>query len=183
MKKTLLILAIIFSGVLLRAQSDDATLEETTDWMTSKVMSHYDTYLKKWFQVSLQWNQDKKKMQYSFWQTQQIGDKPSSKTFIEFDPKQIDPNSIYSEDVKLINGESYSKIHFSCNDGSGCIRMYVENYDAAGAVTSTNELVNWKGYDIPLYPETVQGNENLPQRFMKAFKHLIVLCGGKKEKF
>lgn len=179
MKKIIFIfLTFTLCDIQLYAQTNNATLKETTDWLTSKVEGQYFSSLNTNFNVSLTWDVEKKVMQYTSSQSEGVlGPLKNGYYVIEFDPKNINPKSLY-----VSNEGSYVKIHFSCNNGTGCVKSYSLNPNEKGDLIKA-EGVNWKAYDITLYEDVLKKNENLPNRFIEAFKHLIELRGGTGEKF
>lgn len=178
MKKTLLFIIIFCNYSYLIAQNDNATLKETTDWMTSKVKGDYSSLDHIYYNVSLVWDEEKKIMKYISYQSKTLLGQPISGYFVlEFDPKNIDPKSLNISEMG-----SYIKIDFSCNVGTGCIKSYSLNYNEKGDLVK-KELVDWSGNQISLFQNVLKENEDLPNRFIKAFKHLIKLRGGKGETF
>ena len=182
MKKTVLLSIFSFLLFNLFSQNNEATLKETTDWMSSKVEGEYEPILRQYFNVVLSWDDEKKMMQYTSFQAETLLGKPKFGSYvIEFDPKNIDPKGISIREFN--SGENYYvKIHFSCNNGAGCIKSY-NVYSKGNGELSKNEEANLKSYDIVLYSEAIKKNGNLPKRFIEAFKHLIFLRGGTGEKF
>lgn len=182
MKKAIFLSIFSFGILNLFAQNNDATIKETTDWMISKVEGDYEPILKQYYNVVLSWDGEKNMMKYTSYQTETISGKPKGGSYvIEFDPKNINPKGI---SIKEFNsGDSYYvKIHFSCNNGTDCIKSY-SLYSKENGELSKSESANWKAYDITLYSETIKKNDDLPKRFIEAFRHLISLRGGTGEKF
>lgn len=178
MKKKLNFLTFTLWGLQLFGQTNNPTLKETAEWMSSKVEGQYFSSLNSFFNLSLTWDAEKKVMKYTSSQTVGLlGPLENGNYVNEFDPKNIDPKSIYISD----KGSSV-KIHFSCNNGTGCIKSYHLEQNEKGDLIK-EDGVNWKAYDITLYSDVLKKNENLPDRFIEAFRHLIKLRGGTGEKF
>lgn len=160
------------------SQSKIATLEETTKWMVSKVEGDYDTRTKTYYEVGLNWSNEKKILQYIMYTSKSLYDKPDNGIYVvEFDPINIDPKSFSIE-----RRSSDVKINFSCNNGSGCMKSYNSIKMENGEIYK-QELFDLRRSYIYLKNSVLDKNQNLPERFIKAFKHLIKLRGGSGEKF
>ena len=78
MKKRVLFLILFCNISYLIAQNNNATLKETTDWMTSKVEGQYFSSLKTYFNVMLTWDDEKKVMKYTSSQSETVVGKPKN---------------------------------------------------------------------------------------------------------
>ncbi|WP_146199137.1 hypothetical protein [Arcicella aurantiaca] len=174
-----LILILAFTNSLV-AQRNNTTLKETVNWMSSKVEGEIEYFgdTEIYHYVNLSWDDKRNLLRFT---TYSKSKNPSQGLqgggyCVEFDPKNIDPKSFSIKDE-----ETYIKVFFYCNSGSGCVTQYdLINYNKDW---KDKGVSGWRGDHIDIYKGTLKKNENLPERFIQAFKHLIQLRGGKGEVF
>jgi hypothetical protein len=152
------------------------TLKETVEWMAGKInnVEYYSPQTKYYYHQKLEWDNEKKLIRITHWLTLSPISSRLNIVVYEFAPQNIN-----KDNFKINKNESGTRITYTCNNESRLIKTYVIKNDK---VDKENEGMFYSDW-IDLYPDAINSNPNLSDRFIKAFQHLIKLTGGKGEPF